>query len=490
MSLQSAVLRGVAEPQIVHRPTGVVSLGAALEAIELAESVGLVLDEFQRGDLEIAMGERADGTWAADEVCHIVARQNGKGDVMIARQLFGLFLAGEELQIVTAHEFPTANESFLRLVGWIEGSDDLRPLVARIRYANGEQGVELKSGARLKYRARTGGSGRGFAGVSTLYYDEAMYLTDAHMAASKPALSTHPNPQTWYASSAGLSSSAPLWRLRKRALKGDAGRLGYIEHTAERVEIDEFGRVFSQAPDPDDREAWALANPTLGDRISVEWVVSERGSMSPEVFLRERLSVWDPELGEDGGPWPPDVWHGVLGDVAPSGALVFGVDANPPDSPSRWASVGVGDGSALELVDRRPGLGWLVPRLVDLVGVHGGVVAVDPNGPAGHVCAELEAAGVTVLKVAAGEMGRACGSLHSRVSEGRVGVYRGPLVADLNAAVSGARTVAKGDVWVWARRDLSVDVSPLVAVTLADWAAVQRQAPTSGGFWSGWDDLD
>jgi hypothetical protein len=31
----------------------------------------------------------------------------------------------------------------------------------------------------------------------------------------------------------------------------------------------------------------------------------------------------------------------------------------------------------------------------------------------------------------------------------------------------------KGDVWVWARKDLSVDVSPLVAATLAWWASSQ-----------------
>lgn len=461
-------LRGVAVPQLLHLPPDVASLDAATEVIELAESVGLVLDEAQRFRINAFCGERADGSWAASDVVDVLARQNGKGETMIARQLAGLFLFGESLQIHTAHEFPTANEAFLRLVGWIESSDELRAKVARIRYANGEQGVELLNGCRLKYRARTGGSGRGFAGVSTLYYDEAMYLTDAHMAASKPALSTHPNPQTWYASSAGLSSSLVLWQLRKRALRGDAGRFAYCENTAETVSIDANGRVHSVKPDPDDRGAWAAANTTLGARISVEYVESERGSVSDEVFLRERLTVWDPEAGSEAGVWPPEVWQAVVDkDAAPSGALFVGVDQSPDRS---LVSVAVAGGGVVEIVEPRPSVASLVGDLVALASRASAPVAFDPAGPVGWIKPELERAGVPFLEVSGQRMGQACGALFTAVQEGQLRVRRHP---DLERAVSGARTLPKGDVWVWARKDGTVDVSPLVAVTLAWWAASQ-----------------
>jgi hypothetical protein len=50
----------------------------------------------------------------------------GKNDKIAARELAGLILFGERLIIHTAHEFPTANESFLRMVAVFENWDDLR----------------------------------------------------------------------------------------------------------------------------------------------------------------------------------------------------------------------------------------------------------------------------------------------------------------------------------------------------------------------------
>jgi hypothetical protein len=44
----------------------------------------------------------------------------------------------------------------------------------------------------------------------------------------------------------------------------------------------------------------------------------------------------------------------------------------------------------------------------------------------------------------------------------------------LNAALAGARRRDLGDSWAWARKGLSVDISPLVAVTLAGWGHVSR----------------
>ena len=60
--------------------------------------------------------------------------------------------------------------------------------VAKFRYANGEQGIELKSGAFVAYRARTGAAGRGLDDIDTMVYDESQHLTAEHMAASSPAL--------------------------------------------------------------------------------------------------------------------------------------------------------------------------------------------------------------------------------------------------------------------------------------------------------------
>ena len=157
-------LSAVRGPTVRHRPVGVHSNVGADEARRFLESVGIWLDPWQLAEVTDSIAEAQDGSWASFEVCEIVPRQNGKGDVLEARELLGLFLLGERLIIHTAHEFKTANEAFLRLVAKIEACPALKAEVKSIRYANGEQGVELLDGARIKYAARTGGAGRGSAG--------------------------------------------------------------------------------------------------------------------------------------------------------------------------------------------------------------------------------------------------------------------------------------------------------------------------------------
>jgi hypothetical protein len=46
----------------------------------------------------------------------------------------------------------------------------------------------------------------------------------------------------------------------------------------------------------------------------------------------------------------------------------------------------------------------------------------------------------------------------------------------LDAAVAGAAKRPLGDSWAWARQGLSVDISPLVAVSLARWGHATRAA--------------
>jgi hypothetical protein len=140
-------------------------------------------------------------------------------------------------------------------VAVFENWDDLRRLVTRIRYANGEQGIELLSGQRLKYRARTGGSGRGFAKAGLLVYDEAQHLAREHVAASGPTKMANANSQTWYAGSGGLSTSSVTWEMRRAAILGRGGRLAYTEMTGETIAVG-GSDIVTAPPDPFDRDVW------------------------------------------------------------------------------------------------------------------------------------------------------------------------------------------------------------------------------------------
>ena len=83
-------LEGEQRPAHSSVPDSVSSAGA--EAVELAQMAGLDLDPWEAWVLEQSLGEREDGKWAAFEVGLICPRQNGKGTVLEARELAGLFL--------------------------------------------------------------------------------------------------------------------------------------------------------------------------------------------------------------------------------------------------------------------------------------------------------------------------------------------------------------------------------------------------------------
>lgn len=462
------------EPQILHLPPDVHSLAAAEEAIELADAYricdGNPLSESQKITIRAAGGERADGTWAATRIADFGPRQGtGKNDKIAAWELAHLILFGTELIIHTAHEFPTANESFLRLVAVFDAWDDLRKKVARIRYANGEQGIELLSGQRLKYKARTGGGGRGFAKAGLLVYDEAQHLGIEHVAASGPAKLANPNSQTWYAGSGGLETSQVAWAIRRQAVLGTGGRLAYTEKTAEKVEV-VAGRVVCTPPaDARDRDVWYSTIPGLGHWVTeegVEALFDELQDRAP----RELLCVWEPDPTDQGEEALPG-WS-ALNDPSSQidGALAVAVDVSPD---RKWTSIAVSSKTAdgryhLELIDHLQGTSKAVARIVELRDRWSPVaIALDPAGPAGSLLADLEQAGVEVTSVSAREHGQACGALYDDVVEKRV-VHLGDAV--LNAAVAGAKRRLVADAWLWDRRRSDVDLSPLVAVTLARWA--------------------
>ena len=74
-----------------------------------------------------------------------------------------------------------------------------------------------------------------------------------------------------------------------------------------------------------------------------------------------------------------------------------------------------------------------------------------------------------VVDVSGKELAKACASFYDAVLEGRASISRHE---SLDSAIAGARRRDVGNVWAWARRDTRTDVSPLVAATIARWAAM------------------
>ena len=466
MSSGTAVLLGRQQPRILVGPPRVSSAG--LEAVELAESAGLVLDPWQRLALEEALGERADGTWAAYEVGLEVPRQNGKGSWIEARELAGLFLFGERLIVHSAHLFKTAKEAFRRILELIEGSDDLAREVRRVTWTHGSEGIEMMSGQRLEFVARGRGSGRGLSGDAVIL-DEAYNLSADMMADLLPTLSARPNPQIIYTSSAGFGAehleSDVLWRVRKRALTGvECDRLCWLEWSA------------PEDSATDDPEALALANPGLGIRLTEEFSSTERGALTEDAYRRERLGIWSPsrKLVDDEADSLLELWRQRVWPSSKLGARrEWGVDVSPEQkSASVWvAGESSAGGTHVECVAHGPGTGWLAERVGELVAKHGGRVAVEPSGPVRAVLGELEVAfGDGLVKLTGPQWAGACdGFLAGVKADGRVRVrVPSEFEGAVASSIAGAVKANAGDGgFTWSRRSSAVDISPLVAATLA-----------------------
>lgn len=442
---------------------------------------GLHLDPWEELVLRDSLGERKNGKWSAFEVAAIVSRQNGKGAILEARELAGMFLLDERLIIHSAHQFDTSLEAFRRLLALVENTDDLRRCVKRVSRSHGEEGIELKTGQRIRFRTRTKGGGRGFS-ADCLILDEAMILAESFHGALLPILSARPNPQVWYTGSAVdewvHEHGVVLTRVRKRGHAGGDPALAFFEWSPDVVLA---ALTPEMAADP---KLWAQANPGLGIRISHEHVEKERQSLDPRSFAVERLGV---------GAWPAidaeaeqiislAAWRG-LADAASVvvDPVAFCVDVTPDRA---MAAIGVGgrraDGKRhAEVVEHRRGTGWVVDRLVELTERHGtSGVLIDGMSPAASLIGPLAQKGIEVSPVTAKEYAQACGELYDAVDQEQLRHLGTP---ELEIALRGAAKRSLGEAWAWSRKSSSVDISPLVAITLALWGSealrVETHAP-------------
>jgi len=371
----------------------------------------------------------------------------------------------------------TAAEAFRRVLALVEASDDLRKRVRKVRTSHGEEGIETTSGQRLRFVARSTGSGRGFSGDCVIL-DEAYRLPQEALGALLPTLSARPNPQLWYTSSAGHVDSDVLRSVRDRGIGKDPN-LAYLEWSAD------------PALQADDRAGWRAANPAIGIRIEEEHVARELAAMPAEEFARERLGIWsDPGAADTALSMPS--WESCV-DLSSSALdpVAIGVDVSP-DGAGAIAVAGQRQDGLLhvEVLDHQPGTSWVVERVQALVRRWSpSCVVLDVGSPAGALLPDLERAGVVVRKVAGREMAQAAVALAAHIDQTTLRHRQQP---DLDAAVAGARRRVVGDLWAFGRRGSFADISPLVAVALASWGHSQTagREPSITDIWSLDDEVD
>lgn len=418
------------------------------------------LDAWQESILQAAMGERADGTWAAKQVGVSAPRQNGKSQLIVARALAGALLFGEKKIVISAHSQDTARETFNKFLEIRDASPALDERIDKVMSALNREFIRFRNGATIQFKARTVSGSRGFSS-DCLLLDEAQILGMPAWVSINSTMSARPNPQIWLLGTPPTpeDNGEVFTSIRSAAIGGRSQTLAWLEWAAD------------PKADPALPETRASANPAWWTRINHEVVQGEFETYPPERFSLDRLGIWLDQLKRDAvfgfGKWEDCAKPGAeLSKVAAVGLAV--------SYDREWATIGASDGSAVGVADRQPGAGWMVPRARELQDKYKCAVVIAGTGPASDLIPALEAAGVRLTIARGNDSADAVAQIFDAVKEARL-VH--PDHPDLNAAVAGAHKRLRDDRWVWDRRNSSADVSPLEAATLALWGSAKPDEP-------------
>jgi len=447
------------------------------EVADLATLAGLEPDPEQRMILDLFFALGPTGASSTFENAAICARQNLKTGVFKMAALGWLFVTDQRLVVWSAHEFGTAQEAFRDMIELVEGSDWLRRRVRNVFRGTGDEAIEMRSGARLIFKARTRSAGRGLTGDKVVL-DEAFALKPMHMGALLPTMSARPDPQVFYGSSAGLVDSAVLRAIRDRGRKGDAS-LTYVEF------CDDLGgecltpecthAVGSDGCRLDDRRRWRRANPAIGRRISEEHIAKERQGMPPEEFARERLGWWDapPDVGVDPAI-DLSLWAQLTDKRSgPEDPVAFGFDVVPDRRAAAICAAGYrADGLIhLEVIDARPGTEWVAPRLAELKRNWRAPAIVGDKATCEALAPALEKAKVRPKQTSASDMAAACAQLYDLATTLQIRHLGEP---EFPAALAIAEKRELEGGWAWSKRHTDGDITALVAGTLAVHGLLSR----------------
>lgn len=457
-SRRGVLLDGPAPPLVRVAPTA--RANSWEDVADLAATLNFALDEWQEQALEAAMGERADGRWASKFIGMSAPRQNGKSQLIVARALAGVLLFGEKTIIISAHETDTAREVWRRLVDVVEDNPTLEARVTGRMNAVNRESLTFGEGQNkqiIKLKARSATGSRGFS-ADCLLLDEAQILGKSAWGSIVPTMSARPNPQLWLFGTPPTTTDDPFAfsRVRDSAIAKKA-RHCWLEWAADAKD------------DIDDPETWAKANPSFGVRISQEACADDRAAMDDDQFRMERLGMWAPAESSL-RVISTEAWssRAVKAGEVPTGDVdAYGLDM----SHDRVVSIGVCVGEHVEVaaLDKVSDTLGAVEWLIDRAGKKTPVV-VDGQSPAASMVPALRNAGVQVVVTSAADMAKACGAFYDAVLEDRLTHFD---QAPLNTALAGARKRPIGTAggWGWDRKDYSINLAPLVSVTLARFGA-------------------
>ena len=285
------------------------------EVADLAEKIGMPLLDWQRFVLEDMLRIDAKGEFRRKTLGLLIARQNGKTHVARMLILAHLFLWDSKMVIGMSSNRNMALDTFRQVANAIMDNDFLKDQVKQIRYANGQESITTLKGNRYQIVAATRDGSRGLT-ANFLFIDELREISEEGWKAARPTTRATGG-QTLVCSNAGDAYSVVLNDLKERALSYPSPTLGWYEYSAPpHCKID-------------DRNAWAMANPSLGKLIDEE-TLEEAVATNPINNTRtEMLCQWVDSMTS---PFTTQMISDTSDSnlqITAGGNIVFAIDVSP-----------------------------------------------------------------------------------------------------------------------------------------------------------------
>jgi phage terminase large subunit-like protein len=285
------------------------------EVAELAEKIGMPLLDWQLLVLEDMLRVDAKGDFRRKTMGLLIARQNGKTHLARMLILAHLFLWDSKMVIGMSSNRNMALDTFRQVANAIMDNDFLKDQVKQIRYANGQESITTLKGNRYQIVAATRDGSRGLT-ANFLFIDELREISEEGWKAARPTTRATGG-QTLVCSNAGDAYSTVLNDLKERAMSYPSPTLGWYEYSAP-----PHCKV-------DDRNAWAMANPSLGKLISEETLEEAVATNSINNTRTELLCQWVDSMSS---PFTTqmvsDTSDSTL-QITPGGNIVFAIDVSP-----------------------------------------------------------------------------------------------------------------------------------------------------------------
>lgn len=429
------------------------------DAVKLYEASRRMAFEWQQSMIDDILAVGKDGLWVHTRFGYSVPRQNGKGEILAIRELYGL--ATGEAVLHTAHLADTSHKAWERLCAIL---DELGVPYYSIK-AKGQEVIEIQNGGRVDFATRTS-TGKLGSSYDLLIIDEAQEYTAGQKSALKYVISASKNPQIIMCGTPPtlVSSGTEFKEYRNAVLSGTTKNAAWCEWSV-------LGKS-----DPRDVDLWYLTNPSLGQRLTERTIEDEIEDTEDKIidFNIQRLGLWFQQSLSSA--ISADDWEKIRTDKLPQlkGKMNIGIKyAKNSETVSLAIAVRTTDGKVFfEVVDSRmvrDGIDWMLDFIIRAKDSINKIVIDGANGQQILADALKKAKINTYMLPSVGQIIKACAGFEKNLYDRQLVRMEQPSLTAVATACAKRNIGSHGGFGYQAQME-AADISLLDAAILATWA--------------------